>query len=116
MTRMEIAIAASSLGFLILFLVLLINAIHFYRIHYPDLSKKIDGSVFDPGFLFAANRFLMWGHYCLSKSRAERAGVYDIFSLLPQSARRQLIFHWSGMLLACFILICAGLLSYLYRA
>lgn len=109
MTLIEAIVLAAFATFILLFTFLLINAIHFYCVHHDELSKKIDGRLFDGGFLFSASRFMLWGHYCVSEKKAENSGVKEIFAELPRSARRQLIFHWYGMMYCGVVLIGFGM-------
>lgn len=104
MTSSEIGILICGGGFILLFLLLLINAVHFYRVYYPEVARRIDGADLDTGFLFAASRFMHWGHLCVSETRARRFGVAKVFSDLPRPVRLQLIFHWAGVLLAIALL------------
>ncbi|MCL6270273.1 hypothetical protein M3P05_10100 [Sansalvadorimonas sp. 2012CJ34-2] len=92
-------------------LLLVANAVCFYRKNYHKLSQAIDGEVFDAGFLFAASRFMLWGHYCLFPNRAKRSNVQDIFASLPTLARYQLIFHWFGILFVSAIMFIGGAYS-----
>ncbi|KEQ19358.1 hypothetical protein [Endozoicomonas numazuensis] len=96
---------------ILLFVTLMINAIHFYKKYYKQLSESIDGAFFDSGFLFASSRFMLWGHYCLFPKRAERANVYSIFEALPKSARLQLKLHWFGILSICLLGAGGGIMS-----
>lgn len=108
MSLLTIIMITTFAVFILLFVLILINAIHFYCSYYDRLSRQIDGRKLDVGFLFAANRFMLWGHYCLSRARAERAGVVKIFEALPNSARNQLIFHWFGVMLGLILMIALG--------
>ncbi|WP_078084712.1 hypothetical protein [Microbulbifer mangrovi] len=92
-------------GFIFLFVLLLINAIYIYLAYYPEISRKIDGETFNGGFLFAASRFMHWGHFCISRSRAQKFGVDDIFSELDRRARFHLVFHWGGMLTGVLLML-----------
>lgn len=110
MSMIEMIVISAFGLFMLLFVALLINAIHFYCVYYDRLSEKIDGQIFDGGFLFAASRFLLWGHFCLSDKKAEKSGVKEVFSELPKSARRQLLFHWFGMMYGGLVLVASGIL------
>lgn len=109
MNELKAVLVTAFAVFLVLFIFLLLNAIHFYRVHYGKLSEKIDGRTFDGGFLFAASRFMLWGHFCLSDRKAERSGVREIFSELSPRARWQLLFHWFGMMYGFLVLLGCGL-------
>lgn len=109
MSSIEAIVLAAFAIFILLFILLLINAIYFYWVHHDGLSKKIDGHLFDGGFLLSASRFMLWGHFCLNEKKAEKSGVKEIFSELPKSARRQLIFHWYGMMYCGLVLIGLGI-------
>ena len=97
-------------SFFLLFALLLVNAIFIYRVYYPEISRKIDGETFDGGFLFAASRFMHWGHFCISSKRAEKFGVESVFSQLSGRARFHLIFHWAGVLSGVAIMLLGWLL------
>ncbi|WP_066966239.1 hypothetical protein [Microbulbifer sp. Q7] len=105
MTIDQISILFFGGGFLLVFLLVLVNAIYIYRKYYPGISKNIDGETFDGGFLFAASRFMHWGHFCISHRRAEKFGVEKVFSGLSGRARFHLIFHWVGVLLGMVLLL-----------
>lgn len=109
MSLMDTFILALFFTFILIFILVLINAIYFYSLYYKELSKKIDGKIFDGGFLFSASRFMLWGHFCISSKKAERSGVKEIFEELPKRARRQLIFHWCGMMYCCLVLFGLGI-------
>ena len=91
---------------LLLFLLLIVNAVWFYFSHSKSINKKLFGKPENFGFLFSSMiLFADWAIYCISKKRAERAGVQEVFSTLEVSARRQLIFHFFGMWASFFLLI-----------
>lgn len=101
------------LGFaiLLLFLLLIVNAIWFYCTHSKNINKKLFGKPKNFGFLFSTMiLFADWAIYCISKKRAERAGVQEVFSTLGTPARRQLIFHFFGMWASFILLIVSWLL------
>lgn len=91
--------------FLLLFLLVLVNAVYIYHTYYREISKEIDGETFDGGFLFAASRFMHWGHFCISPRRAEKFGLEKVFSKLSGRARFHLIFHWSAVLAGIVLLL-----------
>lgn len=108
MTLRELVAFLFILGFFAVSVLVLINAILFYCTHSKAINKKIYGKSENFGFLFSIMiLFADWAVYCLSRVRAERAGVWEIFSGLPVVARRQLIFHLFGMWFA-FIFMVVG--------
>ncbi|WP_226664759.1 hypothetical protein [Microbulbifer aggregans] len=108
MTLRELVAFLFILGFFAVSVLVLINAILFYCTHSKSINKKIYGHSENFGFLFSIMvLFADWAIYCLSSTRAERAGVREVFANLPVVARRQLIFHLFGMWFA-FLLMVTG--------
>lgn len=98
-------------GILLLFSLLIANVVSFYFCHSKDINNKLFGRRENFGFIFSTMvLYANWAIYCLSESRAERAGVREVFSNLKPSARRQLIFHFFGMWASLFLLILGWLL------
>lgn len=110
MSMEQLLIVLCGGGFFLLFTLVLVNAIYIYRAFYPEISKKIDGEIFDGGFLFAVSRFMHWGHFCISPKRAAKFGVEGVFSGISRRARFHLIFHWAGVLSGVTILLVGWLL------
>jgi len=98
-------------AFFLVFVLLLLNAVYIYKVYYPNIARQVDGADFDTGFLFAASRFMHWGHFCLSRNRARKFGVEEVFENIPVQARVQLIFHWTGIFLALILLVIGYWLS-----
>lgn len=111
MTTQEIALIFSFSLSIFLFLLVLINAIYFYLRHYKGIAEKIDGAYLNMGFLFSANRLMLWAHYCLFPERAKRENVYTIFFDLQKSVRFQLLFHWFGVISGILLLIAGALIN-----
>lgn len=111
MTLKEQALIFTFLLAIILFVLVLINAIYFYIKHYKTIATQVDGTYIDVGFLLSANRLMLWAHYCIFPKRAKRAKVHDIFSSIPKTTRVQLLFHWFGILIGCLLFVVGGILN-----
>ena len=97
--------------FLLISILIFVNAFWFYKVHSKDVVKKIYGRSIELGFLYSAIfLYLPWGHYCLSSKRAKRAGLKEAFSNLSVFARRHLIFQFFGTFAAVFFMILANIL------
>ncbi|MCL6271523.1 hypothetical protein M3P05_16530 [Sansalvadorimonas sp. 2012CJ34-2] len=98
------------LGFLC-FITALINAIIFYRKFYKNLAEKIDGGVYDYGFLFSANRFMLWGQYCLFPEKGKNRELSAILSNISETEKYRLKLHFIIVLTGCTLMIISGLLA-----
>ena len=71
------------------------NTIYFQIRFQKKTDQAIHGENYvDGGWLFNANRMMMYAHYCLFSARAKRAGVYEQVTQLPREIKFHLILHW----------------------
>ncbi|MGI9282090.1 MAG: hypothetical protein ACR2PX_21010 [Endozoicomonas sp.] len=102
--------ATASIG-LLSFIIALINSIVFYRKYYKKLAEKIDGADYDYGFLFSANRFMVWGQYCLFPKLKNNIESEIILNNTTQNQRHMLKLHYIMVFIGCISFIVSAVLA-----
>lgn len=107
----ELALVLLSLVLMLIFIVVVINAVIFYMKFYDSIALKIDGENQDIGFLLSASRFMLWGQYCLFPKLSRNPAWVEIFNGLTKTQRFCLQCHFIGVTLGCIVLVTVWLLK-----
>lgn len=95
---------------ILIFIVVVINAVIFYMKFYDSIALKVDGKNQDIGFLLSASRFMLWGQYCLLPKLSRNPALVEIFDGLTKTQRFCLQCHFIGVALGCIGLVTGWLL------
>jgi hypothetical protein len=109
--NIELAQAITAIFGLLSFVIALINSIAFYRKSYKNIAKKIDGEDYDYGFLFSANRFMLWGQYCIFPNfRTSKETMIVLRNTTPKE-KNMLKLHFFMVVLGVISFIASALLA-----